>query len=163
MGMIELSQVEKWFNNVQVIKGIDLEIKSGEFVVIVGASGCGKSTLLRMIGGLEETSRGDIFIDSVNVTSQPPSKRGLSMVFQSYALYPHLTVEENMGFPFITNCSKMSELRRPSDSFSILAYLNAYTGISYGSCVYVARVTQLACEITYPLLLICTPRSRAII
>ena len=62
MGMIELSQVEKWFNNVQVIKGIDLEIKSGEFVVIVGPSGCGKSTLLRMIGGLEETSRGDIFI-----------------------------------------------------------------------------------------------------
>ena len=100
--MIELSQVEKWFNNVQVIKGIDLEIKSGEFVVIVGPSGCGKSTLLRMIGGLEETSRGDIFIDSVNVTSQPPSKRGLSMVFQSYALYPHLTVEENMGFPLKT-------------------------------------------------------------
>ena len=102
MGMIELSQVEKWFNNVQVIKGIDLKIKSGEFVVIVGPSGCGKSTLLRMIGGLEETSRGDIFIDSVNVTSQPPSKRGLSMVFQSYALYPHLTVEDNMGFPLKT-------------------------------------------------------------
>ena len=102
MGMIELNQVEKWFNNVQVIKGIDLKIKSGEFVVIVGPSGCGKSTLLRMIGGLEETSRGDIFIDSVNVTSQPPSKRGLSMVFQSYALYPHLTVEDNMGFPLKT-------------------------------------------------------------
>ena len=100
--MIELNQVEKWFNEVQVIKGINLKIQDGEFVVIVGPSGCGKSTLLRMIGGLEETSKGNIFIDSINVTSQPPSKRGLSMVFQSYALYPHLSVEENMGFPLKT-------------------------------------------------------------
>ncbi len=98
MGSITLNGVEKWFGDVQVIKGIDLEIKDGEFVVFVGPSGCGKSTLLRMIGGLEDTSRGAIEIDGANVTDQPPSKRGLAMVFQSYALYPHMSVAENMGF-----------------------------------------------------------------
>ena len=102
MGSIELKKVEKWFNEVNVIKGIDLKISNGEFLVLVGPSGCGKSTLLRMIGGLEDTSRGEIFIDGQEVTNRPPSKRGLSMVFQSYALYPHLSVEGNMGFPLKT-------------------------------------------------------------
>ncbi len=98
MGSIELNSVEKWFGEVQVIKGIDLKIKEGEFVVFVGPSGCGKSTLLRMIGGLEDISRGSLLINGDDVTDNPPSKRGLTMVFQSYALYPHLTVAENMGF-----------------------------------------------------------------
>ncbi|MVO17631.1 ABC transporter ATP-binding protein [Parasedimentitalea huanghaiensis] len=98
MGSIALKSVEKWFGNVQVIKGIDLNIQDGEFVVFVGPSGCGKSTLLRMIGGLEDTSRGAIAINGTDVTDHPPSKRGLTMVFQSYALYPHLSVAENMGF-----------------------------------------------------------------
>ena len=98
MGSIKLNSIEKWFDELQVIKGIDLEIMDGEFVILVGPSGCGKSTLLRMIGGLEETSRGSIILDGNDVTDQPPSKRGLSMVFQSYALYPHMTVRENMGF-----------------------------------------------------------------
>ena len=98
MGSIKLHKVEKWFDDLQVIKGIDLEIFDGEFIILVGPSGCGKSTLLRMIGGLEETSRGSIILDDADVTDQPPSKRGLSMVFQSYALYPHMTVRENMGF-----------------------------------------------------------------
>ena len=98
MGSIKLNSVEKWFDELQVIKGIDLEIMDGEFIILVGPSGCGKSTLLRMIGGLEETSRGSIILDDNDVTDQPPSKRGLSMVFQSYALYPHMTVRENMGF-----------------------------------------------------------------
>ena len=98
MGAISLQAIEKWFGTLQVIKGVDLEIADGEFVVFVGPSGCGKSTLLRMIGGLEETSRGDILIDGRNVTADPPAKRGLTMVFQSYALYPHMTVGENMGF-----------------------------------------------------------------
>ena len=89
MGSIELKKVKKWFNEVNVIKGIDLKIYDGEFLVLVGPSGCGKSTLLRMIGGLEDTSIGDILIDGQVVTNFPPSKRGLSMVFQSYALYPH--------------------------------------------------------------------------
>ncbi|MDE0114137.1 MAG: ABC transporter ATP-binding protein [Albidovulum sp.] len=98
MGMIELKAIEKWFGMLQVIKGIDLTIAEGEFVVFVGPSGCGKSTLLRLIGGLEEASRGQILIDGRDVTGDPPAKRGLTMVFQSYALYPHMTVGENMGF-----------------------------------------------------------------
>lgn len=98
MGSIELKSVEKWFGTAQVIKGVDLKIEEGEFVVFVGPSGCGKSTLLRMIGGLEDISRGALLIDGNDVTDHPPSKRGLTMVFQSYALYPHLTVAENMGF-----------------------------------------------------------------
>ena len=98
MGSIELKSVEKWFGSAQVIKGVDLKIKEGEFIVFVGPSGCGKSTLLRMIGGLEDISRGSLLISDSDVTDHPPSKRGLTMVFQSYALYPHLTVAENMGF-----------------------------------------------------------------
>ena len=98
MGSIKLNAVEKWFDALQVIKGIDLEIEDGEFIIFVGPSGCGKSTLLRMIGGLEEISRGSLLIDGRDATSEPPSKRGLSMVFQSYALYPHMTVRDNMAF-----------------------------------------------------------------
>ncbi len=96
--MIQLKKVEKWFGDARAIKGIDLFIDDGEFVVFVGPSGCGKSTVLRMIAGLEETSRGDIFINGDNVTDQPPVKRGLALVFQSYALYPHMSVRQNMGF-----------------------------------------------------------------
>ncbi len=99
MSSITLRAVEKWFGSTQVIKGVDLEIKDAEFIVFVGPSGCGKSTLLRMIAGLEETSRGEILIEDRDVTAQPPSARGLAMVFQSYALYPHMTVRENVGFP----------------------------------------------------------------
>ena len=98
MGAISLQAVEKWFGDLQVIKGIDLEMHDGEFVVFVGPSGCGKSTLLRLIAGLEEVSRGRLFIDGADVTAMPPSRRGLAMVFQSYALYPHMTAGENMGF-----------------------------------------------------------------
>ena len=99
MPSISLNAVEKWFGNVQVIKGVDLAINEGEFVIFVGPSGCGKSTLLRMIAGLEETSRGEILIGDRDVTAEPPSKRGLAMVFQSYALYPHMSVRDNVGFP----------------------------------------------------------------
>ena len=98
MGAISLKAVEKWFGDTQVIKGIDLDIEDGELVIFVGPSGCGKSTLLRMISGLEETSRGQILLDGNDVTHKIPSERELSMVFQSYALYPHLSVAENMGF-----------------------------------------------------------------
>jgi len=98
MSSIELKAVEKWFGPVQVIKGVDLAIEEGEFIIFVGPSGCGKSTLLRMIAGLEETSRGQILIDGRDATAEPPSKRGLAMVFQSYALYPHMSVRDNMGF-----------------------------------------------------------------
>ncbi len=110
MGTITLKSVEKWFGEVQVIKGIDLDINAGEFVVFVGPSGCGKSTLLRMIGGLEDTSRGSILIDGEDATDQPPSKRGLTMVFQSYALYPHMSVRDNMGFPLKTAGAPKEEI-----------------------------------------------------
>jgi len=98
MGAIRLENVEKWFGDVQVIKGVDIDIADGEFVVFVGPSGCGKSTLLRMIAGLEDTSRGTIWLDDRDVTALPPSGRRLSMVFQSYALYPHMSVRQNLGF-----------------------------------------------------------------
>jgi multiple sugar transport system ATP-binding protein len=112
MGAISLKAVEKWFGNAQVIKGVDLDIQDGEFVVFVGPSGCGKSTLLRMIGGLDDISRGAIEIDGNDVTDHPPSKRGLTMVFQSYALYPHLTVAENMGFSLKVAGVKKDEIDR---------------------------------------------------
>ncbi len=110
MGSISLNSVEKWFGDVQVIKGIDLDILDGELIIFVGPSGCGKSTLLRMIAGLEETSRGQIMLDGDDVTHKVPSERELSMVFQSYALYPHLSVGENMGFALKTAGAPKSEI-----------------------------------------------------
>ena len=98
MGKIELKGVEKAFGNVQVIQGVDLVVEDGSFVVFVGPSGCGKSTLLRLIAGLEDATGGAILIDGVDVIDQPPAKRSLSMVFQSYALYPHMSVRNNIGF-----------------------------------------------------------------
>lgn len=99
MGKIQLSSVRKSFGEVDVIPGIDLTIENGEFVVFVGPSGCGKSTLLRLIAGLEDTTSGVIDIDGKDATALPPAKRGLAMVFQSYALYPHMTVRKNIAFP----------------------------------------------------------------
>jgi multiple sugar transport system ATP-binding protein len=99
MGQITLKQVRKSFGDVHVIPGVDLTIEDGEFVVFVGPSGCGKSTLLRLIAGLEDTSSGTIEIDGKDATNLPPAKRGLAMVFQSYALYPHMTVRNNIAFP----------------------------------------------------------------
>jgi multiple sugar transport system ATP-binding protein len=99
MGNIVLKKVNKSFGNVAVIPGIDLTIEDGEFVVFVGPSGCGKSTLLRLIAGLEDTSSGTIEIDGRDVTNVAPAKRRLAMVFQSYALYPHMSVRNNIGFP----------------------------------------------------------------
>ena len=98
MSGLKLRGVRKSFGAVEVIKGVDLDIDDKEFVVFVGPSGCGKSTLLRMIAGLETISGGDIDIGNQRVNELDPSKRGIAMVFQSYALYPHMTVRENMGF-----------------------------------------------------------------
>ena len=99
MGKIILKKVNKSFGATQVIPGIDLAIEDGEFVVFVGPSGCGKSTLLRLIAGLEDTTSGTIEIDGKDVTGAAPAKRGLAMVFQSYALYPHMSVAKNIAFP----------------------------------------------------------------
>ena len=98
MGSITLSHVKKSFGEVQIIPDISLDIKDGEFVVFVGPSGCGKSTLLRLIAGLEDTTSGQILLDGEDMTKAPPARRGLAMVFQSYALYPHMTVRDNMAF-----------------------------------------------------------------
>ncbi|RVL91643.1 ABC transporter ATP-binding protein, partial [Sinorhizobium meliloti] len=106
MSGIKLTGVSKSFGAVKVIHGVDIEIGQGEFAVFVGPSGCGKSTLLRMIAGLEETTGGEIRIDAEDVTHKEPSKRGVAMVFQSYALYPHLSVFDNMAF-------SLSIARRP--------------------------------------------------
>jgi multiple sugar transport system ATP-binding protein len=99
MGSITLEKVSKSFGLHDIIPNITLEVLDGEFVVFVGPSGCGKSTLLRLIAGLEDTSGGRILIDGVDVTGTPPAKRQLSMVFQSYALYPHMSVRGNIAFP----------------------------------------------------------------
>lgn len=99
MGSITLKQVRKTFGEVEVIPGVDLEINDGEFVVFVGPSGCGKSTLLRLIAGLEDVSSGQILIDGQDMTQAAPAKRKLAMVFQSYALYPHMSVRKNIAFP----------------------------------------------------------------
>ena len=99
MGQLYLNKVQKLYGDFEVIRSVTLDIKDGEFVVFVGPSGCGKSTLLRMIAGLEDISNGDIVIDGIKVNHLPPVKRGIAMVFQSYALYPHMTVFENIAFP----------------------------------------------------------------
>jgi len=98
MTNVALKSLTKSFGFVDVIKGVDLDIKSGEFCVFVGPSGCGKSTLLRIIAGLESATSGEIIIDGKDVSGAEPSERGIAMVFQSYALYPHLTVRDNIGF-----------------------------------------------------------------
>ncbi|MDR3438738.1 sn-glycerol-3-phosphate ABC transporter ATP-binding protein UgpC [Telmatospirillum sp.] len=121
MSNVTLRDVYKSFGTTDVIKGVTLEIKSGEFVVFVGPSGCGKSTLLRMTAGLETISSGTVDIDGVCVNDVDPSKRGIAMVFQSYALYPHMTVRENMGFALrFAGTPKAEITRRVADAARIL-------------------------------------------
>lgn len=111
MSELELKGISKSFGSVEVVREVSLSVGDGEFVVFVGPSGCGKSTLLRMIAGLEKTSVGEISIGSRNVTDLDPSERGVAMVFQSYALYPHMSVEENIGFGLRMNGMSKSEVR----------------------------------------------------
>jgi multiple sugar transport system ATP-binding protein len=121
MGRIQLKQVKKSFGEVTVIPPLDLEINDGEFVVFVGPSGCGKSTLLRLIAGLEDVSGGVIEIDGSDATSIPPAKRGLAMVFQSYALYPHMTVRKNIAFPLrMAKISTEEQEKRISNAAEVL-------------------------------------------
>ena len=125
MGKIELTKVRKSFGDVDVIPGIDLTIEDGEFVVFVGPSGCGKSTLLRLIAGLEDTTSGVIDIDGKDATNLPPAKRGLAMVFQSYALYPHMTVRKNIQFPLkMAGMDLAEQTRRVEKAASVLNLTN---------------------------------------
>lgn len=121
MGQITLKKVTKAFGDVEVIPPLDLEINDGEFVVFVGPSGCGKSTLLRLIAGLEDVSSGEIQIDGTDATMVPPAKRGLAMVFQSYALYPHMSVKKNIAFPLkMAKMDQAEQERRVSNAAKVL-------------------------------------------
>lgn len=112
MAELKLTNVTKRFGSIEVVHGINLHVRDGEFVVLVGPSGCGKSTALRMICGLEKLSSGDIEIDGKSMNRVPPAKRGVAMVFQTYALYPHMTVAENMGFSLRMDRASKAERRQ---------------------------------------------------
>ena len=128
MAKVQLTNAIKKYGNIEVIHGIDLEIDHGEFCVFVGPSGCGKSTLLRMISGLENTTSGEIHIGDNNVTNIDASDRGVAMVFQSYALYPHMTVRENMGFGLKMNKTPKNEIdskvKKATDILKLEPYLD---------------------------------------
>ena len=126
MSGVTLSNITKKYGEVQVIHGIDLAIKDGEFCVFVGPSGCGKSTLLRMVAGLEDTTGGAISIGTRDVTREDPARRGVAMVFQTYALYPHMTVQENMGFGLRMNGYPKHEIAQKVAEASRILKLDDY-------------------------------------
>ena len=132
MGQISLKKVTKSFGDVQVIPPLDLEINEGEFVVFVGPSGCGKSTLLRLIAGLEDTTSGHISIDGKDATELPPAKRGLAMVFQSYALYPHMSVRKNIAFPMrmagLDEATQKAKIEAAAKALNLTDYLDRKPG-----------------------------------
>jgi len=123
MGQVLLQGIGKSFGDNEVVRGVDLEVRDGEFMVFVGPSGCGKTTLLRMIAGLESITRGDLVIDGKRANHVHPSRRGAAMVFQSYALYPHMTVAENMGFALqmagVARSERDAQVRRVADILRI--------------------------------------------
>ena len=122
MASVSLDNVEKSFGAQQVIRGVSLDVDDGDFVCLVGPSGCGKSTLLRMIAGLEEINRGEVRIDGRNVSDLPPKERDIAMVFQNYALYPHMTVAENMAFSLrIRRAPKPEIVERTQQAARILS------------------------------------------
>ncbi|WP_081972771.1 ABC transporter ATP-binding protein [Leptolyngbya sp. KIOST-1] len=121
MSTVTLRDIHKTYVDNEVIKGVDLDIHDKEFVVFVGPSGCGKSTLLRMIAGLEDITSGDLLVDGDRMNDVPPDKRGLAMVFQTYALYPHMTVAENMAFSLrLAGVSKERRMERARDVARVL-------------------------------------------
>lgn len=132
MGSIKLKNIKKVFEGTEVIPSLDLEIKEGEFCVFVGPSGCGKSTLLRLIAGLEDVTSGTIEISGEDMTSVPPADRKLAMVFQSYALYPHMTVAKNIAFPL--KMSKMPQgeidkkISNAAETLNLTKYLDRKPG-----------------------------------
>ncbi|MGD8430595.1 MAG: sn-glycerol-3-phosphate ABC transporter ATP-binding protein UgpC [Ectothiorhodospiraceae bacterium] len=124
MADVKLRGIRKAFGSVETIHGVDLDIEDGEFVVFVGPSGCGKSTLLRLIAGLETVTSGDLSIGGNTVNRRPPSQRGVAMVFQSYALYPHMSVYENMAFGLKPKQGGKEEVRRKVKSAAALLQLD---------------------------------------
>ncbi|MEX2962603.1 ABC transporter ATP-binding protein [Microbulbifer sp. TYP-18] len=143
MADLQLVSVKKRFGTAQTIHGVDLQIQPGEFVVFVGPSGCGKSTLLRMIAGLESVTEGEVHIGSRNVTVLPPSQRKVAMVFQSYALYPHMTAEQNLSFGMrmrrVPKREIAQKVARASEVLQLGPYLKQKPGqLSGGQCQRVA-------------------------
>jgi multiple sugar transport system ATP-binding protein len=126
MTVLTLKDVTKSFGPVNVIKGVNLQVRDGEFMVFVGPSGCGKSTLLRLIAGLEDITSGTLSFDNQVVNSLVPSKRGIAMVFQSYALYPHMTVYENMAFGLKLNGRSPDEVRQSVEKAADLLQIRQY-------------------------------------
>jgi len=130
MGQVSLKGIRKSYGEVHVIKGIDLEVRDGEFIVFVGPSGCGKSTTLRMIAGLESISGGELLIDGRRANELRPADRGTAMVFQSYALYPHMTVAENMGFALkmagLGKADRTAQVGRAAEILRITELLGRY-------------------------------------
>ncbi|MDG4894465.1 ABC transporter ATP-binding protein [Mesorhizobium sp. WSM4976] len=126
MGSLKIENVKKAFGPVEVLKGIDLQVNDGEFVVFVGPSGCGKSTLLRVIAGLEDSTSGRVLIDGADVSVTPPAKRGIAMVFQTYALYPHLTVKNNMALGLKQASTPTAEIERRIKIASAMLSLEPY-------------------------------------
>lgn len=126
MGSLQLKSIRKAFGDHEVLKGIDLEVEEGEFVIFVGPSGCGKSTLLRVIAGLEDATSGSIKIDGREMATTPPAKRGIAMVFQSYALYPHLTVKDNMGLGLKQAGTDRAEIDQRVTKASAMLSLDPY-------------------------------------
>ncbi|WP_299731888.1 ABC transporter ATP-binding protein [uncultured Tateyamaria sp.] len=121
MSKISIRNVEKRYGNLPVLKGISLDIDDGELVTLIGPSGCGKSTLLKIIAGLEDVSEGHVFIDDTDVTSVPPQKRNLAMVFQNYALYPQMTVRQNLAFGLkVAGVGKAETIKRVQDIAQML-------------------------------------------
>jgi multiple sugar transport system ATP-binding protein len=125
MGSLVLQSVRKSFGTVDVLKGVDLKVIDGEFVVFVGPSGCGKSTLLRIVAGLEEQTSGHVVIDDRIVDVVPPAKRGIAMVFQTYALYPHLTARGNMGLALRQEGVPAAEIERRVAAAAAMLHLEA--------------------------------------
>ncbi|OUS23125.1 sugar ABC transporter ATP-binding protein [Rhodobacterales bacterium 59_46_T64] len=132
MGQITLEKVTKKFGNVEVIPPLDLTIHDGEFTVFVGPSGCGKSTLLRLIAGLEDMTAGTLRIDGQDATAIPPAKRGLAMVFQSYALYPHMSVRKNIAFPMrmagVDQATQNAKIDAAAKALNLTDYLDRRPG-----------------------------------
>ena len=130
MGQVSLKGIQKRYDQTEVIKGIDLDVRDGEFLVFVGPSGCGKSTTLRMIAGLESITAGELLIDGVRANDLRPADRGAAMVFQSYALYPHMTVAENMGFSLkmagVAKAQRSEQVGRAAEVLRITELLGRY-------------------------------------
>ncbi len=128
MATLALHNIRKKFGSIEIIKGVSLDVADGEFIVFVGPSGCGKSTLLRMISGLEQVSLGEIILDGEMVNDHTPFERGVAMVFQSYALYPHMTVAENLAFPLKMAKADEKEISKKVQSVADILQLTPLLG-----------------------------------